>query len=203
MGITSDILGIESDDDGSTTTDDDGSYTDDYYGGPLDDDQREARADDPLIPQDLLDLKEWSDQLIKIAKNPKGFVIGTLLSVVLGGILEIWNLVIDGVRLVLFGSGPGYSDGEMMGLEDIIWLLWDILADPFEAVGEAILSTIEGFRSPIETLATELGVLSFPATVAFVVIVLVVATRIAKKLSRASLATIPVIGPALEVLLFK
>lgn len=192
--------------DGDTTTttdDDDSSYADNYLGGNLTDEQRAARSEGAFLPEALQDLQKWADELVKIAKNPKGFVIGTILSVVIGYVLELWNLVIDAVRLVLFGKAPGYSPGDLMGLEDVVWVLWNIVSSPFGAVGGSILGTIEGFRTTIEALATQLGIAAFPATVAFVIFLLVVATRVATKISRAGLASVPIIGPALEVLLYE
>ncbi|WP_158855600.1 hypothetical protein [Halorhabdus sp. CUG00001] len=155
----------------------------------------------------LEDLKDYVGQLTRIARNPVGFVIGSILSVVVGWILEIWKLVVDGVQLVLVGSEPGYeSSHTYLGLEDIPLLLWDLVASPFEDLGGLALGLFEDggiIPSTISSLATSLGPLAWPATVAAVVLTIVAAERIAMNASRASLAAIPVIGPALEVLLYE
>ena len=67
---------------------------------------------DLAVPDAIESLQSVSGQLVTIAKNPKNFILGTLLSAMVGAILDVWSFVIDDVvQPIFFGAGPGYEFG--------------------------------------------------------------------------------------------
>lgn len=160
------------------------------------------------IPTSLADLVfpqlgDYAGTLVAIAKNPKNFVLGALLSLLIGGVLDIFRYFVEGIRIVFLGDGLGYAEGQLIGIEDLFYIGWDIISGAFQPVGSAILGVVQTFQNTAVTVGTGLGIGAFPVSVALVVLMAVAAYRILMTSSRALIASVPVLGGVLEVLIYE
>lgn len=104
------------------------------------------------------------------ADNPQGFVLGvvlgTLLSVLEGGV----ELLLRAITLVFEGSSVGDTEG-LLGLADIPRLAAAVLTDAGRGAGLALSGTVAGITRTVEGLAATGGPFA-PALVVLIYVVL-------------------------------
>lgn len=85
----------------------------------------------------------WSDisgipsTLQRFAKQPTAFILGAILSEILGGIETIVESLLRAIRLVFVGENPGSTEGTL-GIADIPLLVLNIVLDAGSELGTTI-----------------------------------------------------------------
>lgn len=175
-------------------------------GGTTDDDSGWFDAADSLTDIGagwLSDLKGNVDKLVTIANNPEGFVLGALLSLLVGGILGIFREIVEAGRILLVGTAVGYRPGELVGLEDIPIVLWRVVETPFELVGNSLLDAAAAPSNWAAGIAESAGIAAFPVTVGLYVLIAVITFELIRRSGRATIAAVPVVGTALEAFIYE
>jgi hypothetical protein len=92
-------------------------------------------------------------------RSPAGFIVGAVLSVILGGIETILTALLDAIILVFLGSDPGRfaAPNETLGLADIPAFAAGVLIDGTEPVGDAAFATIETLIGAAADVAASAG----------------------------------------------
>lgn len=81
--------------------------------------------------------------LKRFGKSPVGFVLGIILSTIVGVIAEVTSALLRAVNVVFFGSGPG-TDGKL-GIVDLPTFIGELIAavlGPGGPVGGAIVAAV-------------------------------------------------------------
>jgi len=81
----------------------------------------DARPDDPVEFGDIApDLEGVEDTLTAFGESPAGFILGAVLSQILGGVQIIVESLIDGIIVLFLGSdGEPSATGDLLGIADI------------------------------------------------------------------------------------
>lgn len=166
-------------------------------------DEPQTTWGDLALPDWLKGLRGVSDRLIAIAKNPEGFVLGALLSLLISGVLGLFKQIVEAFRILLVGSGVGYSPGELVGLEDLPLLAWSVIESPFSMVGDAILGAAAAPGTWAEGIAESMGIAAFPLTVGMYALIGIAVIELIRRSGRATIAAVPVLGTALEAFIYK
>jgi len=143
-----------------------------------------------IAPKWVKDLGNYSGFLIKFAKNPVAFILGTVLTVILGGIEAIVRSVVEGIWVLFVGSDPSSTDGTV-GLIDIPILAADYVVSSGEFIGSPIVSWVETMSSGAVDFALEFGYLApLVITVEAAVVILLIYLTV-RTLLRVAVDVIP------------
>jgi hypothetical protein len=130
---------------------------------------------------------------------PRQTILGVIGSAIIGGVVGLWEIFLDGITLVLWGDSLATTEGTI-GLLDLPLVLLNTAEGAFSAVGADLLAPLAAVYSGASGTIESLGLLAWPAGVATIVVVVVLFDRAFRRTTRATLAAIPIIGPFLEVL---
>ena len=128
----------------------------------------------------------WSsvDVLTSFANNPRGFVLGAVLTTILEAVTGVVTTVVDQLVLLTGGSQPTRfnAPGEQLGLADIPVAVASAFTGAGSFGGEAILGGIEAFNATLFDAAAAAGPLSPLVVIAIAsveaVVVIVVLRRL-------------------------
>lgn len=141
--------------------------------------------------------------LVAFAKDPIGFLRSELAPMVVGGILDMFAPIIEGLLFLFVGTEVGYpgyppGPGVTYGLTDLLPLVADITLTPVLALMRTGVSGLIDINQMIVPSGTPFGAL---VVYALLVAETVVLTELAVRLLRAGLDSIPV-GSGVETFLF-
>lgn len=104
---------------------------------------------------DLGPLTGVADVLKTFGNSPAGFILGAVLSELLGGIEVLLTALLDAVLFVFVGSGPGTTG--MLGIADIPIFATEILIGATSGIGQTILELIGSLLGMVGTVAASAG----------------------------------------------
>lgn len=145
-------------------------------------------------------IRRNSDFLRTFANRPRETIMGVILSAIVGGLLDIWTQFLDALTWILWGDYATSTAGAV-GLADIPLLAVELVTGATAPVGSSILGAVDGLFDSLSGMLSGLGLAAFPVGVALVVVTLVVIERLVRNVGLATISSIPIVGPALEVLL--
>jgi hypothetical protein len=100
----------------------------------------------------FLDAKpDWWSDLVKFVKNPGGFVLGVVLSTILGGLFDGVELVIGAMRTVLVGNDQWF------GLADLPGAVITPFLSAGSTIGLTVLRAIESMNGAITDVVGATG----------------------------------------------
>lgn len=131
--------------------------------------------DGASLPGWISELGEVSDTIIEFGNSPRRFLLGAVLTTALEVVFGVVSRVVDTLLLLFGGSQPGAfnAPGETLGLADVPVAIAEAIGGAGSSVGIALIATIRGFNASVFEAAGGLGPLS-PIVVAGIVVVEVV-----------------------------
>lgn len=129
-----------------------------------------------VLPEWLTDIR---DVLTAFGRSPSGFVLGVVLSTVLGGLEVVVTTVLNALNTLFVGSGPGLSG--TLGIADVPLLVGSLLTDVGRAIGfgtatqPGLIDVAESATTALINLASSFGPLA-PVALAVIVAGLGIAT---------------------------
>lgn len=158
----------------------------------------------PDIPDWVFEADKYGDQLVTFLKNPKRTLLTIFLSAFVGGVLDIFEPILDAISLGLFGGSVTTTEGDL-GLTDIPLVVLNKLSDGGQGVANLFVNDgyIADLGSWISDLVASTGFLAWPLTVFATVGMLVAAIRILEVGAVSVVESIPVVGPLILNLIGK
>lgn len=136
-------------------------------------------ASDELRRQ-IAPLLKVRDTLTAFGSSPIGFVLGAVLSTLLGGLEAITVAVLDSIRVVFVGTGPGTTG--TLGVADLPLLLGEVLFATTGMLGLRLQFAVSAAVGSLIDVTEAFGPLqpvAFAALVAGIGIVVAWAARLA------------------------
>ncbi len=180
----------------------------DAWSGTTDSEETIEEARDNVAEGDTLSFSDFAPDwltdnagfLETFAKNPRETILGVIVGAIVGGVIDLWEIVLGAMTLVAWGDSITTTAGQI-GILDIPLVATELLVDAAGPVGTALLAPITGVYGSTAEFVGELGIAAWPVAVAIVVATVVLVDRTLRRTGRASLAAIPIVGPFLEALL--
>lgn len=128
-------------------------------------------------------LLAYKDVLTTFAASPAGFILGAILSELLGGIEAIISLFLDAIRFMFVGSDGVPSSTGTLGIADVPVYMASLLGDAGSQLGAAVMTTTQTVTGALVDVAVASGplapvVLSMELAVLMVVSAVVLRTLI-------------------------
>jgi hypothetical protein len=149
-----------------------------------------------IAPGWVQDLEDVSDVLLAFGRSPAGFIIGAVLSTLLGGIQAILEAFINAFRVLFVGSDgvPSASTTGTLGLADIPLVLVSNIQAAGDPVANALITVTNDIVTAGVQLAVQGGLLAPVILAGEVAVVLVVASWVGRTLVDVGADIVPGLG---------
>jgi hypothetical protein len=176
---------------------DDVAYESDGSGGLTLSDVTSRLEFNKIAPDWLTDNEGF---LRTFATNPRQTILGVIATFIIGGVIDIWETFLDGITLIVWGTDLETTNGQK-GILDIPLVAADLATEAASPVGEGLLLPLELVFDASQSTIASLGIIAWPVAVAVVVATIVILDRAGRRIGRATISAIPVVGSFVENLL--
>lgn len=128
--------------------------------------------------------------LKRFGRNPSAFVLGAVLSSILGGVEAVFVAILDSIQFVFVGDSASTTEGAL-GIVDIPMYIGSLLTSSGRTVGTAFLDSVGLVVSTMADTALSFGMLSPFVLAAEMGLVIVVLYYLGKTLLKIAIDAIP------------
>lgn len=141
---------------------------------------------------------DYADIFKEFGKRPAGFILGAVLSEILGGIESIVTVLLNAIRLIFLGSDGRISSVGTLGIADMPVYAASLLVRTGTVVGDAILDVVGTVLTTLVEIAASSGALAPVVLSAEIAVVLVATAWVARTGLQVAADFIPGLGGLLR-----